>query len=67
MLAPRDVPISRTRAERFDDLVLDAVEDLEQHWAAELADVEFAVEDVPPPATGRSGGRKQGSMKSTGT
>ncbi len=29
-------------------MVLDAVEDLELHWAAELADVEFAVEDVPP-------------------
>jgi predicted Zn-dependent protease with MMP-like domain len=41
------VPAAQTRGERFDDLVLDAVEDLEQRWAAELEGVEFAVEDVP--------------------
>jgi hypothetical protein len=46
-LAPRGVPLARTRSEAFDDLILDAVEDLERSWAAELADVEFAVEDVP--------------------
>ena len=27
---------------------MDAVEELEEHWAAELAGLEFAVEDVPP-------------------
>lgn len=42
------VPASQTRGERFDDLVLDAVEHLEQRWGARLAEVEFAVEDVPP-------------------
>lgn len=47
-LLPADVPAARTRAERFDDVVLDAVERLERRWQAELADVEFAVEDVPP-------------------
>ena len=41
------VPVSQTRGQRFDDLVLDAVEDLEQRWASELEGVEFAVEDVP--------------------
>ncbi len=46
-LAPPSVPRSRTRGERFDDLVLDAVEELEVRWAAELAEVEFAVEEVP--------------------
>ncbi|MGZ4665235.1 MAG: metallopeptidase family protein [Frankiaceae bacterium] len=46
-LAPPGVPISRTRSEQFDDLVLDAVEHLEQRWADELEGVEFAVEDVP--------------------
>ena len=46
---PPDVPLARTRAERFDDLVLDAVEHLEERWSAELAGVEFAVEDVPTP------------------
>jgi predicted Zn-dependent protease with MMP-like domain len=41
------VPAAQTRGERFDDLVLDAVENLEQRWARELEGVEFAVEDVP--------------------
>ncbi|MGN6607773.1 MAG: metallopeptidase family protein, partial [Jatrophihabitans sp.] len=34
--------------EVFDDLVMDAVEELEAAWADELAGVEFAVEEVPP-------------------
>jgi predicted Zn-dependent protease with MMP-like domain len=42
------VPLARTRSERFDDLVLDAVEHLEQRWADALDGVEFAVEEVPP-------------------
>jgi predicted Zn-dependent protease with MMP-like domain len=41
------VPAAQTRGERFDDLVLDAVEELETRWARELEGVEFAVEDVP--------------------
>jgi predicted Zn-dependent protease with MMP-like domain len=46
------VPLARTRAERFDDLVQDAIGDLERRWSAELKGVEFAVEDVPPPGSG---------------
>lgn len=46
-LVPREVPLSRSRAEQFDELVLDAVEDLERRWRPELAGVEFAVEEVP--------------------
>ena len=42
------MPAWRSRAERFDDLVLDAVERLEPRWARELDGVELAVEDVPP-------------------
>lgn len=53
-LAPRAVPRQRTRGEQFDDLVLDAVEELEGRWAAELAGVEFAVEDVPAVPAGAS-------------
>ena len=49
-LAPAGAPLNRSRAERFDDLVLDAVEDLEKRWGPQLEGVEFAVEDVPPPA-----------------
>ncbi len=47
-LAPPDAPIYRTRAQRFDDLVLQAVGQLEPRWQAELAGVEFAVEEIPP-------------------
>jgi hypothetical protein len=47
-LAPRSVPITRAPSEIFDDLVLDAVEELEARWAAELAGIDFAVEEVPP-------------------
>jgi hypothetical protein len=55
-LAPRDVPLSRTRSESFDDLVLDAVEEIEAavhddaSLVTRLAAVELGVEDVPPPA-----------------
>jgi predicted Zn-dependent protease with MMP-like domain len=47
-LVPRDLPLARTRAEQFDGLVLDAAERLDQRWSEQLAEVEFAVEDVPP-------------------
>jgi predicted Zn-dependent protease with MMP-like domain len=47
-LAPQSVPLSRTRAEAFDELVLDAVEHLEPRWGSQLENVQFAVEDVPP-------------------
>ncbi|MCU1593970.1 MAG: hypothetical protein JWO12_1362 [Frankiales bacterium] len=47
-----DLPSFRTRSERFDDTVRDAISELEQRWSAELEGVEFAVEDVPPPGTG---------------
>jgi hypothetical protein len=41
------VPLHRTRAEGFDDLVLQAVARLEPRWEAHLAGVEFAVEEIP--------------------
>jgi Zincin-like metallopeptidase len=42
------VPLYRSRSDRFDDLVLLAVSQLEPRWDAELADVEFGVEEIPP-------------------
>lgn len=45
---PAGLPGARNRAERFDDLVLDAVERLERRWRTEMEPLEFAVEDVPP-------------------
>jgi predicted Zn-dependent protease with MMP-like domain len=41
------VPLYRTRSQQFDDMVLDAVARLEGRWEAELAGVEFAVQEVP--------------------
>lgn len=46
-LAPPDVPLTRSRADRFDELVVEAVERLDRKWRDQLAKVEFAVEDVP--------------------
>jgi hypothetical protein len=45
---PAEVPLHRSRSERFDDLVLLAVSQLEPRWEAELSGVEFAVQPVPP-------------------
>ncbi|HEY7485409.1 MAG TPA: metallopeptidase family protein [Streptosporangiaceae bacterium] len=47
-LAPPQAPVSRTRSERFDDLVQDEVRRVTGRWRRELAGVEFAVEEVPP-------------------
>jgi len=46
-LSPTGVPAHRTRRQRFDDLVLDVVTDLETRWRAELHGVEFGVEEAP--------------------
>ncbi len=42
------MPLTQTPTERFDTLVLDAVEHVEVRWRDELRDVDFAVEEVPP-------------------
>lgn len=47
-LTPATLPLTRTRADAFDDLVLDAVEELELRWAPQLEQIGFAVEQVPP-------------------
>ena len=41
------MPIAETQSESFDAAVLDAVEHLHAHGLTEIADIEFAVEDVP--------------------
>ncbi|PVZ14903.1 metallopeptidase family protein [Actinomycetospora cinnamomea] len=55
-LYPSGSPAARTRAERFDALVLEALEPIEERWSAELADLDVAVDDVPevPAATDHS-------------
>ena len=46
-LASAGSPLARSRAQRFDELVIDTVDRLNQRWRDQLAAVEFAVEDVP--------------------
>jgi predicted Zn-dependent protease with MMP-like domain len=57
-LIPQTLPAYRSRAESFDDLVLEAAQHLERRWAQQMANVQFAVEDVPPadPAPWEDGG-----------
>jgi predicted Zn-dependent protease with MMP-like domain len=47
-LIPRELPGWRSRADQFDEHVLDAVALLGKRWSRELNAVEFAVENVPP-------------------
>jgi Zincin-like metallopeptidase len=55
MLAPPEVPLHRSRAEQFDDLILQAVARLEVRWEAQLSGVEFAVEEIPRADSPRAG------------
>lgn len=47
-LLPPTLPGWRTRAERFDELMLSVVQRLERNVGPELDGVEFAIEAVPP-------------------
>lgn len=47
-LAPRAVPLTESPSQRFDGIVLDAVEHVEARWRNELSTLDFAVEEVPP-------------------
>ncbi|WP_082092275.1 metallopeptidase family protein [Demequina pelophila] len=47
-LLPFGAPAYRTRAERFDDAVADAVHRLEPRWGSVWGRIEFGTEDVPP-------------------
>lgn len=46
-LAPSGSPAAGSRAQRFDDYVLEAVDRLDRRWRDQLDQVEFAVQDVP--------------------
>ncbi len=46
-LYPSTLPASSTRAEKFDALVLDALEPIEARWRTELTKLDVAVDDVP--------------------
>lgn len=46
-LAPRGSPAAASRAQRFDDYVLEAVDRLDRRLHDQLDQIEFAVQDVP--------------------
>ena len=46
-LYPATLPAASTRAERFDALVLAALEPIEARWRTELTKLDIAVDDVP--------------------
>lgn len=46
-LYPSNLPAAASRAERFDALVLDALEPIEARWRHELTKLDVAVDDVP--------------------
>ena len=41
------VPAHRTGRERFDQIAMDVMNDVESRWTEQLAPVELAVEDIP--------------------
>jgi len=46
-LYPAPLPAARSRAERFDSLVIEALEPIEARWRTELTRLDVAVDDVP--------------------
>ncbi|WP_207346108.1 metallopeptidase family protein [Arthrobacter sp. E3] len=47
LLLPASLPASRTRSEKFEDLVVDSAERLRHLWPDALAQAEYLVEEVP--------------------
>jgi predicted Zn-dependent protease with MMP-like domain len=47
LIYPPSTPAARTRAEKFDALVLEALEPIELRWGSELAELDLAVDEVP--------------------
>jgi predicted Zn-dependent protease with MMP-like domain len=46
-LYPASLPAASSRAEKFDQLVLDALEPIEARWRNQLTKLDVAVDDVP--------------------
>lgn len=47
LLFPATLPASRSRAERFDAIVLEALEPIDERWHEELEQLDVAVDEVP--------------------
>ncbi len=46
-LLPQHLPGSRSRAEQFDDWVLDSVQRLERLWGERIQDLQIVVQEIP--------------------
>ena len=44
---PVTAPVFKNRAQRFDDMVLEALEPIEERWGDELTELDLAVDMVP--------------------
>ena len=66
VLAPASVPIAASPADHFDRLASDAVEHVEHRWREQLAQVEFAVDLVPPADTQLAAAVADGAIESGG-
>jgi predicted Zn-dependent protease with MMP-like domain len=47
LLFPPTLPAARSRSERFDAIVLDALEPIDERWHAQLERLDIAVDEVP--------------------
>ncbi|MFY9807115.1 MAG: metallopeptidase family protein [Pseudonocardiaceae bacterium] len=47
LLYPTTLPATRSRSERFDAIVLDALEPIDERWHVELDGLDVAVDEVP--------------------
>jgi predicted Zn-dependent protease with MMP-like domain len=47
LMYPATTPAARTRAEKFDAMVLEALEPIELRWGSELADLDLVDGEVP--------------------
>lgn len=47
LLFPATLPAARSRSERFDAIVLDALEPIDERWHTELESLDIAVDEVP--------------------
>lgn len=61
-LYPASLPAASSPAERFDSLVLDALEPIEGRWRSELTKLDVAVDDVPEVKDGPRGTVDEGVL-----
>ena len=60
------MPLVASPTQRFDSIVLDVVEHVEERWHDRLATLDFAVEEVPPVDSESSAGAWEDEISSAG-